>query len=40
MLKKEFLALKQGSMTVCEYCDRFTQLPQYCPDEDERDEDK
>jgi hypothetical protein len=39
-LKKEFLALKQGSMTVYEYCDRFTQLSQYCPDEDERDEDK
>lgn len=25
-MKKEFLALKQGSMTVCEYRDRFTQL--------------
>jgi hypothetical protein len=39
-LKKEFLALKQGSMTVYEYRDRFTQLSRYCPDEDERDEDK
>ena len=37
---KEFLALKQGSMSVCEYHDKFTQLSQYCPNEVEKDEDK
>ena len=28
-LKKEFLALKQGSMTIAEYCDKFIQLSWY-----------
>ena len=31
--KKEFLALKQGTMTVTEYCDRFLQLARYAPAE-------
>ena len=39
-LKKKFLSLKQGSMTVCEYRDKFTQLSRYCPNEVENDEDK
>jgi hypothetical protein len=39
-LKKEFLALKQGSMLVCEYRNKFTQLSWYCPNEVEKDEDK
>jgi hypothetical protein len=38
--KKEFLALKQGSMSVCEYRDKFTQLLRYYPNEVEKDEDK
>jgi hypothetical protein len=31
-LKKEFKDLKQGSMSVCEYVTRFTQLSRYAPD--------
>jgi hypothetical protein len=31
--KKEFLSLKQGSMSVSEYRDRFIQLSRYAPDE-------
>jgi hypothetical protein len=31
-LKKEFEDLKQGSMSVCEYVTRFTQLSRYAPD--------
>ena len=29
----EFLNFKQGSMSVCEYCNRFTQLSRYAPKE-------
>ena len=29
----EFLNLKQGSMSVCEYCNWFTQLSHYAPKE-------
>jgi hypothetical protein len=29
----EFLNLKQGSMSVCEYHGRFTQLSHYAPEE-------
>ena len=29
--EEEFLNLKQGSMSVCEYCDMFTQLSRYAP---------
>ena len=39
-LKKEFLALKQGSMSMCEYHDKFTQLLRYAPNEVEEDEQK
>ena len=38
--KMEFLALKQGSMSVCEYRDKFTQLSWYAPNEVENDEQK
>jgi hypothetical protein len=31
--KKEFLSLKQGSMSVSEYSDKFIQLSRYAPDE-------
>jgi hypothetical protein len=31
--KKEFLSLKQGNMSVSEYCDKFIQLSRYAPDE-------
>ena len=37
--KKEFLALKQGSMSVVEYHDKFIQLSWYAPtkvDDDEK----
>jgi len=37
--KKEFLSLKQGSMTVSEYCDKFI-LSQYAPDDIVDDEKK
>ena len=33
----EFWALKQGSMTVCEYRDVFTQLSRYAPEEVDND---
>ena len=36
--KKEFLALKQGGMTVAEYCDKFIQLSWYSPTEVEDDD--
>jgi hypothetical protein len=38
--KKEFLSLKQGSMSVSEYHDRFIQLTRYAPDEVAKDERK
>jgi hypothetical protein len=38
--KKEFLSLKQGSMSVSEYLDRFIQLSRYAPDEVAEDERK
>jgi hypothetical protein len=31
--KEEFLALKQGSMSVSEYRDRFLQLSRYAPED-------
>jgi hypothetical protein len=31
--QKEFLALKQGNMSVTEYLDKFTHLSRYAPDE-------
>jgi len=31
--EEEFLNLKQGSMTVCEYRNKFTQLSRYAPGE-------
>ena len=37
-LKKEFLALKQGSMTIAEYRDKFIQLSWYAPMEVEDNE--
>jgi len=36
--KKEFLALKQGSMSVAEHHDKFIQLSWYAPTEVEDDE--
>ena len=38
--KKEFLDLKQGSMTVSEYHDKFLQLSRYAPEEVAQDEKK
>jgi hypothetical protein len=38
--KKEFLSLKQGSMLVSEYHDKFIQLSRYAPDEVAKDERK
>jgi hypothetical protein len=38
--KKEFLSLKQGSMSVREYRDKFIQLSRYAPDEVAEDETK
>jgi hypothetical protein len=38
--KKEFLSLKQGSMSVSEYRDKFIQLSRYAPDEVAKDERK
>ena len=38
--KKEFLSLKQESMSVSEYRDRFIQLSRYAPDEVAEDEDR
>jgi len=40
MKKKEFLALKQGAMTVSEYRDRFLQLARYAPAEVAEDREK
>ena len=31
--QEEFLNLKQGSISVCDYCNRFTQLSCYAPKE-------
>jgi hypothetical protein len=39
-IKKEFLSLKQESMSVSEYRDRFIQLSRYAPDEVAEDERK
>jgi hypothetical protein len=36
--QKEFLALKQGNMSVSGYRDRFTQLSRYAPNEVDTDE--
>ena len=36
--KKEFLALKQGSMSIAEYCDKFIQLSRYAPTKVEDDD--
>ena len=30
--KKEFLPLKQGGMSVAEYCDKFIELSRYAPE--------
>jgi hypothetical protein len=38
--KKEFSSLKQGSMSVSEYRDKFIQLSRYAPDEVAEDERK
>jgi hypothetical protein len=38
--KKEFLSLKQGSMSVSEYLDKFIQLSRYAPYEVAEDERK
>jgi hypothetical protein len=38
--RKEFLSLKQGGMTMSEYCDQFVQLSRYAPEEVARDEKK
>jgi hypothetical protein len=38
--KKEFLSLKQGSMSVSEYRNRFIQLSRYAPNEVAEDERK
>jgi hypothetical protein len=38
--KKKFLSLKQGSMSVSEYHDRFIQLTRYAPNEVAKDERK
>jgi hypothetical protein len=40
MKKKEFPSLKQGSMSVSEYRDKFIQLSRYAPDEVAEDERK
>jgi hypothetical protein len=39
-IKKEFLSLKQGNMSVNEYRDKFIQLSRYAPDEVADDERK
>jgi hypothetical protein len=38
--QEEFRALKQGSMSVAEYHDKFAQLSRYAPAEVARDSDK
>ncbi|WVZ76463.1 LOW QUALITY PROTEIN: hypothetical protein U9M48_024439 [Paspalum notatum var. saurae] len=40
MEKKEFLSLKQGNMSVTEYCDKFLLLARYAPTEVAEDGDK
>ncbi|WVZ63659.1 hypothetical protein U9M48_013273 [Paspalum notatum var. saurae] len=40
MKKNEFLSLKQGNMSVTEYCDKFLQLARYAPAEVAEDSDK
>jgi len=40
LMRKEFLALKQGDMSVSEYRDKFTQLSHYAPNDVEADQDK
>jgi hypothetical protein len=39
-IKKEFLSLKQGGMSVSEYRDKFIQLSRYAPGEVDDDEKK
>jgi hypothetical protein len=39
-IKKEFLSLKQGNMSISEYSDKFIQLSRYAPDEVADDERK
>jgi hypothetical protein len=39
-LKKEFLDLKQGSMSMNKYVTKFTQLSRYAPQEGDPDEKK
>jgi hypothetical protein len=39
-IKKEFLSLKQGNMSISEYRDKFIQLSRYAPDEVADDERK
>jgi hypothetical protein len=39
-IKKEFMSLKQGNMSVSEYHDKFIQLSRYAPDEVADDERK
>jgi hypothetical protein len=39
-IKKEFLSLKQGAMSVSEYWDKFIQLSRYAPGEVDDDEKK
>jgi hypothetical protein len=39
-IKKEFLSLKQGGMSVSEYKDKFIQLSRYAPGEVDDDEKK
>jgi hypothetical protein len=39
-IKKEFLSLKQGNMSVSEYRDKFIHLSKYAPDEVTKDERK
>jgi hypothetical protein len=36
--QKEFLALKQGNMTVSEYRNKFTQLSRHAPNDVDTDE--
>ena len=38
--QEEFRSLKQASMTVAEYCDRFAQLSCYVPNDVAEDKDK
>ena len=38
MKLKEFMALKQGSMTIAKYRDKFIQLSRYAPTEVDEEE--